>query len=111
MGKEMEVALAVKSWLAAQGLKLNDVAERLGVSAQAVSSQLSGDRTFGRRNAERYAEVFGFNANYLITGEGSLLAENHEHVKAEGDVSRLIRIIESQQETIAVLAQKVPGKE
>lgn len=112
MTKQQEVALAVKGWMAAQGLKITDVAERLGVSVQAVSSQLSGDRPFGRMNATRYAEIFKLNANYLMTGEGQLVAGD----PAEGDapqasaqekVERLLATIESQQRTIEILARKL----
>lgn len=111
MTKQQEVALAVKGWMAAQGLKITDVAERLGVSVQAVSSQLSGDRPFGRMNATRYAEIFKLNANYLMTGEGALVpddpAEGEEQASAQEKVERLLATIESQQRTIEILARKL----
>ena len=108
----MEVALAVKGWMAAQGLKITDLAEQLGVSVQAVSSQLDGKRIFGRSNAGKYAEAFGFDADYLMTGRGSLFS-NHEHMTideapASSDLSSLIQVVKSQQETIAALVNKLP---
>lgn len=111
MNKQQEVALAVKGWMAAQGLKITDVAERLGVSVQAVSSQLSGDRPFGRLNATRYAEIFKLNANYLMTGEGSLVAgdpaQDGQPQGTQEKVERLLATIESQQRTIEILARKL----
>lgn len=107
MEKVKEVALAIKRWMAENDLSMTDMAERLGVTVQAVSSQLDGKRIFGRGNAGRYAEAFGFDADYLMTGKGELL--NHEHMAVEegGDVSTLIAIVKSQQDTIAALVNKL----
>lgn len=111
MGKEKEVCLAVKSYFAQQNIKLVDVARMLNSSPQTVTEHLSGERFFGRSRAQKYAELFGFNPTYLMTGEGSLMAGQELPGEAGSDVSQLIRIIASQQETIAVLAKKVPGNE
>lgn len=114
MKKEKEIALAVKSYFTSRGIKVNDVAERLGVTAQSVTSQLSGDRFFGRKNAARYAEEFGFNATYLMTGEGTLLGfaeTNHEHMMLEvpaqfaETLSKMSATILSQQQTISLLVR------
>lgn len=107
MQNPKEIALAVKGWMAAQGLSITDVAARLGVTVQAVSSQLSGDRTFGPNNAKRYAEVFGLDEVFLRTGVGSLLPGDPqaEPPNKASDISNLIEIIKSQQETIAILVR------
>ena len=109
-GKNEKVCQAVKAYFKYEGIAINTVAERLNATPRAVSAQLAG-RAFSAKTAEKYAKEFGFNEAYLLTGEGALIADNHPHFKTTedtGDLSRLIRIIESQQETIAVLAQKVP---
>jgi transcriptional regulator with XRE-family HTH domain len=106
MEKWKEIALAVKGWMAAQGLTITDVAARLGVTVQAVSSQLSGDRPFGPNNAKRYAAEFGFDEDYLRAGVGSLLPDDQpEKPGPASDISNLIEIIKSQQETIAILVR------
>lgn len=106
MEKEKEIALAVKGWMASQGLTITDLAARLGVTVQAVSSQLSGDRPFGPNNAKRYAAEFGFNEDYLRAGVGSLLPDDQpEKAGPASDISNLIEIIKSQQETIAILVR------
>lgn len=105
MKNAKEVCLAVKAYFAQQNLKLVDVARMLEASPQTITEHLSGERYFGRTRAHKYAEMFGFNPTYLMTGEGSLLADNHEHVKVESEGDRLLRIIESQQETIHLLAK------
>lgn len=104
-GKNEEVCQAVKAYFKYEGIPLAAVAERLGSTPRAVSAQLAG-RPFSRKTAERYAELFGFNEVYLMTGEGQLVGSGTIQAQPEGDMSRLIRIIESQQETILILAQK-----
>lgn len=113
MGKEKDVCLAVKSFFAANGIKVNDVAKRFGVKPQTITGQLSGERLFGRKNAERYAEAFGFDVVYLMTGEGSLFPGSEQSSKQEASVeipepiaqtlSSMSATILSQQQTIARL--------
>jgi transcriptional regulator with XRE-family HTH domain len=110
-GKEKEICLEIKAYLARKGITIKEAAALLGGTPQTVTSQLSG-RTFGRNSARRYAEVFGFSETYLMTGEGQLVAGD----PAEGDapqasaqekVERLLATIESQQRTIEILAHKL----
>lgn len=107
MEKAKEVCLAVKAYFAQQNIKLVDVARMLEASPQTITEHLSGERYFGKARADKYAELFGFNPVYLRTGEGSLFSAPPSAPEgAEGEVSRLIRIIESQQETIAILVRQ-----
>lgn len=69
-----KIAKEIKDYLAAEGLTMTEVASRLGCSQQAVSNQLSG-RKIGENVARKWAEVFGFDVVYLMTGEGRLLGE------------------------------------
>jgi hypothetical protein len=111
MEKEKEVCLAVKNYFAQQNIKLVDVARMLNASPQTVTEHLSGERFFGRARANKYAELFGFNPTYLMTGTGSLLlgdpAEGGEQASAQEKVERLLATIESQQRTIEILARKL----
>lgn len=65
------VETAIKNYLKANGLTMQDMADRLGVSQQAVSGAIR--RGIGVATAKRWAEVFGFNVGFLTTGSGSLL--------------------------------------
>lgn len=109
-GKNEQVCQAVKAFFKYEGIPLSSVAERLQSTPRAVSAQLAG-RPFSRKTAEKYAEAFGFSEVFLMTGEGELVGGGEKAAPAGSDVSQLIRIIASQQETIAVLAKKVPGNE
>lgn len=67
-----KVVAEIKAYLRENDISVTEAAARLGVSQQAVSNQLSG-RKIGANVARNWASAFGFNATYLMTGEGSLL--------------------------------------
>ena len=69
MEKEKEIASRMRSFLSENGISMSEAAERLGVSQQAVSNQLSG-RKLGPNVARNWADAFGFRVEYLLTGEG-----------------------------------------
>lgn len=69
-----QIADEVKKALAGKGMSLRDVAHKFGLSPQAISNQLSG-RPFSRKMAKLYADEFGFDENYLLSGKGSLYGE------------------------------------
>lgn len=69
MEKEKQIAARMRAYLSENGISLSEAAERLGVSQQAVSNQLSG-RKIGQNVARNWSEVFGFRVEYLLTGEG-----------------------------------------
>ena len=71
------ISRQIKSYFEDHNLTMEEVAEMMGCSQQAVSNQLSG-RPIGGRVAKAYADLFGFDANYLITGVGTLLPEQAE---------------------------------
>lgn len=110
-----DVALNVKRYLTGHGITMARAAEMLGVTAAAVTNQLSSRRTFGRNNARKYAETFGFNENYLITGAGSLFPREEkeapkEERKEDGGVyipKETMRMYTSMAETIGRLTEMV----
>ena len=63
---------AIKRYLKVNGLTMQDMADRLGVSQQAVSGAIR--RGIGVNTAKRWSDVFGFNVEFLTTGSGNLLA-------------------------------------
>lgn len=90
-----KIAREIKDFLVDKGLTMTDVAARLGCSQQAVSNQLSG-RKMGQNVARKWAEAFGFDLVYLMTGEGSLFAKGEQpaiqSVSNEPDTVPLIPI-------------------
>lgn len=65
----------VRAYFAQEQMTMAQVAARLGVTPPAVTNQLDG-RQFSAKMAHKYADEFGFNVEYLLTGKGTLLADD-----------------------------------
>ena len=72
-----QVAENLKRFLRKQG-SLKDAAAKLGVGPTTISNQLNGKSYFTRKNARRYAAVFGINPDYLVTGIGEVHSDFNE---------------------------------
>ena len=55
-----------------KGLTHEMAASRLGCSKQTVSNQISGKKKFSLKSAQKYAETFGYNLEFLLFGKGEL---------------------------------------
>jgi transcriptional regulator with XRE-family HTH domain len=67
------VESAIRLYMRANSLTQQDLADRLGVSQTAVGKLITGG--FGRNSAKKWAAVFGFDPQFLVTGQGQLMAE------------------------------------
>lgn len=91
--KHVKVAREIKDYLVDKGLTMTDVAARLGCSQQAVSNQLSG-RKIGENVARKWADAFGFDLVYLMTGEGSLFPDGgQEHAAVSTDEPNTVPLL------------------
>lgn len=61
-----------------QGITQDAIAQRLGVSQQYVSGLLSGKKSFGKKQAQRFSEIWGIQPSWLLTGEGEMLRNTDE---------------------------------
>ena len=55
-----------------KGLTHETAAGQLGCSKQTVSNQISGKKKFSLKTAQKYAETFGYNLEFLLFGKGEL---------------------------------------
>lgn len=69
MSKQSE---AVRLWLAGNGIKNKECAEKIGTSTPNISNYLAGRRAFSKRIADKFSEVYGFSIPFLLYGEGTL---------------------------------------
>ena len=83
---DKKICREVRAELARRGLTFTKVAEILGVTLSSVTNQMNG-RHFGRKNAEKWAETFGFSATFLMTGEGTLVPGVEGEAPAAADDS------------------------
>ena len=68
-----DIAQQLSSFFKAQGITQEVIASQLGVSQQYVSGLLSGKKPFGKKQAQRFAELWGISPSWLLTGEGEML--------------------------------------
>ena len=61
----------LKDYFTEIGVKQSDIANILDITQAAVSNQLNG-RPFGINSAKKWSKTFGFNINWLTTGEGPM---------------------------------------
>ncbi len=92
--------IALKKFFAEKGLSQTKIAEMVGTSQQTVCGLLS-NRNFGKRTAQKWCEVFGFNPAWLITGEGEMFYADKERKVAAQPVDQ------QQQPTIATATSKM----
>lgn len=65
----------IRAYFDKKGFTQSQVAERLNASQSLISARLRGVRPFGKLAARRWHDEFGFNVEFLLTGEGSLINE------------------------------------
>jgi len=75
----------VKAYLKENGLNLARAAKMLGITRQAAVNVLSV-RGFGTLTAMRWAGVFPFNVQFLVSGKGTLLKEAEKEELQKDDV-------------------------
>lgn len=79
MGQE-ERLNELRRYLTNMGLTQEEIARRFGVSKQAINSLINGRKPFGKQNAIKWANEFGLNAAWLLTGEGEMIKQSTKEV-------------------------------
>lgn len=100
----------LKAYFKEQGISQEDLSRKLNVSQSYISSLFSGKTKFGKKQAQKWSEIFGFSVDFLLTGNGELSPkvnqynENGDNIqgasvtihKAEGDYLEIIKGLTSQ---------------
>jgi transcriptional regulator with XRE-family HTH domain len=102
-----------------RGITQAEIAEKLNISAAAVSAWAKEGRNPPSKHLSEIANILGVSGEFLLTGKGgpsdlnleSIHAENHPDEKVPSDqlppqteISRCLSIIESQQNTIETMS-------
>lgn len=70
-----EVGQKLRVYFEEKGMTQQQVAEKLGIKQQNVGVHFLGNRPFGKNAALKWQRTFGFNAHWLMTGEGKMMLE------------------------------------
>lgn len=70
----------LRRYLTNLGLTQEEIAKRFGVTKQAINSLLTGRKPFGKQNAIKWANEFGLNAAWLLTGDGEMKRQSTKEV-------------------------------
>lgn len=73
------ICFKLKDYFIENGMKQCDIAKVLDITQSAVSNQLNG-RPFGINSAKKWSKAFGFNINWLTTGEGSMFTKKPTNI-------------------------------
>lgn len=63
----------LKLYFKEQGISQDELANRLGVSQSYISSLFSNRTKFGKKQAQKWSELFNFSIDFLLSGSGELL--------------------------------------
>lgn len=78
----------LKNFFRGKGITQNEIANILGISRVSVSNLLNGKDSFGKRRAVAWAEAFGLNPLWLMTGAGEMTLDaraNNNNVTTNGN--------------------------
>lgn len=78
-----EVSLAIEEYFKKVGISQVMAAKLLNVTPQAVSLQLK--QPFGKNVSSKWEKAFGFNRDFLMTGNGELIAPREPIESAQTD--------------------------
>ena len=73
----------LKKFFEENGISQQKVADTLGVSLPYVNAVLNGTKTLGKKNAEKWANLFGLSKTFLLTGEGSVIPDERQRKIAD----------------------------
>lgn len=107
MAVNKKIGEALTEYFKSKGLDQHNIAAALGVSQQYVSNILSGN-LMGRRAANKWENVFGIKAEWLLTGQGPMLLNETPFYDEEPtnlnitdmDIRNLLTAIERHGETL-----------
>ena len=109
----------LKEYLEKKGYTQPRMAEMLGVSVPYVNAVLLGKKPLGKKNAKKWANLFGLSEHFLLTGEGSPAIDTKDlPISQTGadslpdnqsiDQSSLVNaLLAAKDETIASLRQQI----
>ena len=68
----MDISSQLTSFFRERGITQEAIAEQIGASQAYVSALLSGKKAFGKKQAQKFSELWGLSPSWLLTGDGDM---------------------------------------
>lgn len=68
-----------------KGITQEEIAAQLGVSQSYVNALLNDKKAFGKKQAQKWNELFGLSVNWLLTGDGCITNDGVIQNSQNGD--------------------------
>lgn len=122
------ISAEIKHWMKQNRISAVDMSKLVGVSDAYIRMLVSGRKPFGKKQAKKFEQLFGFDEIFLLTGKGSLFpktenttvdtinTENEDVSTAQqlnnlNDAQELKEIIAEQRRLIQVLTNHIEKSE
>lgn len=96
--------IELREYFRKRGIPQKEIAEKLDVSPQYVSSLLHGRVPLGKGTATKLENAFGLNAQYLLMGVGQIDSKEPSN---EEKIERLEQELEFYKKQVAVLQKAI----
>lgn len=109
----IDISKDIANFFENKGLSQKDVAQALDTSPQYISAIFSGRKHLGKAQAEKFENLFGLSASWLLTGKGEMLAPsmqagdgsvqiagNASNVNAGKTIDKLVELLKKKDEQI-----------
>lgn len=70
----------IREYIVQNGISITDMAKKANVSQAYMSQIVNGKKLFGKKQAKKFHCLFGFNEDFLLTGNGNLLPAGQKPV-------------------------------
>lgn len=75
----------LSAYFRSMGVTQEQIAERMGVSQAYINALLCGKKSFGKKAAQKWSEIYGFSVGWLLTGEGEMMSRTVNQHNQNGD--------------------------
>ena len=75
----------LRAYFEEKGITQEELAAKLGVSQPYVNALLNDKKSFGKKQAQKWGELFGLSVNWLLTGLGDMYSDSVIQNNQNGD--------------------------
>lgn len=75
----LDISSQLTSFFRERGITQEAIAEQIGASQAYVSALLSGKKAFGKKQAQKFSELWGLSPSWLLTGDGDMYVKKDKN--------------------------------